>query len=124
LIGKKSKQGEKTMGDLNKSATKTNFKKANYETNLGIEFLPSLSGISNPDELKTVLSSLEEGVHSSDIPPVYALMLLNGIIHRSDVYKLINEENRAIGARVWSLLRMGGIQLEVPPIFDERGPKV
>jgi len=84
-----------------------------------VQFLSSIENIGSAADLKTVLSSVEEGLRSTDIPPVYALMLLNGILHRRDVYSIMNDENRAIGARIWGVLRTSGIQLEVPPILSD-----
>lgn len=84
-----------------------------------VQFLSSIENIGSATDLKTVLSSVEEGLRSMDIPPVYALMLLNGVLHRRDIYEIMNDENRAIGARIWGCLRTSGIQLELPPILGD-----
>jgi len=91
----------------------------NLSRGTDVQFLSSIENIASAADLKTVLSSVEEGLRGLDIPPVYALMLLNGVLHRRDVYSFMNEENRAIAARIWGHLRSSGIQLEVPPILSD-----
>jgi hypothetical protein len=93
-------------------------KDGDYKGGFEIEFLPSLHEVSNGEDLKTLLSSLEQGLKAHDLPPVYVLLLVNNLVERGEIYEWLTDETKAIGERVFAQLKLEGFQLEMPPIFS------
>jgi hypothetical protein len=81
------------------------------------QVLVNMDSINSAEDLNRVLTEVEQGLISHDIPPIHVLVLLRSILRRQDVYSIINDENRVIAARVWNNLRGNGIQLDIPPLL-------
>lgn len=73
--------------------------------------------IHTPEDLKRFLRGIIDKMSDDQAPPIYGATAINHLLTRSDIYDLLDNENKELARDVWLRLRSAGFQMKNPPIL-------
>jgi len=77
----------------------------------------ALERISSKEDLKHFLGMIVEKMDVEQAAPVYILTLMNHILTLSNIYSLLDEDNKEIARAIWLRMKQQGMQLRNPPML-------
>jgi hypothetical protein len=76
--------------------------------------------ISKSSDLKAFLVTVRDKLADEQSPAVTAMSAMNYLLSRTDIYSLMDSENKEIARDIWLRLKQTGLQLRNPPLlFDQ-----
>lgn len=73
--------------------------------------------ISTKGDLKNFLMGIRDKMTDNVAAPVYAMSAMNHLLGMSEIYALLDNENKEIARDIWLRLKQSGLQLRNPPLL-------
>ncbi|MEZ4752879.1 MAG: hypothetical protein R3A13_01005 [Bdellovibrionota bacterium] len=73
--------------------------------------------LSSAKELKKFLLNIRDKMTDGSAPAINALSAMNYLLCQSEIYTVLNEENKEIARDIWLRLRQAGLQVKNPPLL-------
>ena len=73
--------------------------------------------LSSAKELKKCLLDIRDKMTDNTAPPINALSVMNHLLSQSEIYDILNDENKEIARDIWLRLRQAGLQVKNPPML-------
>ncbi len=77
----------------------------------------NIGAISNKGDLKTFLVSIRDRMTDGSVAPIYAMTAMNSLLTMSEIYDLLDNENKEVARDIWLRLKQNGLQVRTPPIL-------
>ena len=75
--------------------------------------------IKSAKELKIFLTNIKNKLDDNSVSPIYAMTGLNSVLTMSNIYDLLDTNNKELAREIWLRLKKSGFQLNNPPmLFD------
>jgi hypothetical protein len=82
------------------------------------EITEYVSDIKSVDDMRQFLLSIRDRM-SDQCAPVYALAAMNRVLNLSNIYDILDGENKEIARDIWLRLKQAGFHVKTPPmLFD------
>ena len=73
--------------------------------------------LSSAKEAKKCLLSIRDKMTDNTAPPINVLSVMNYLLSQSEIYDILNDENKEIARDIWLRLRQAGLQVKNPPML-------
>lgn len=73
--------------------------------------------ISTKAELKKFLLRIRDRMDEDIAAPIYAVIALNHILSMSNIYTLLDNENKEVARDIWLRVKKSGMQVRNPPML-------
>jgi hypothetical protein len=77
----------------------------------------NFDSISTRADLNLFLLNLREKFQEGSAAPVFIISALNSVLNTSQIYALLDNENKEIARDIWLRVKQAGVQLKNPPIL-------
>lgn len=73
--------------------------------------------ITTAADLKAFLQSVRDKMTEEVAAPIYAMSAMNRVLNMSNIYDLLDNDNKEIARDIWLRLKQAGMQLHTPPLL-------
>jgi hypothetical protein len=99
---------------MSKKAPKTKSTKSSSDESTMIS---AADHVASKAELNAFLLSIRDKMEDETAAPLFALSALQYLMHRPNIYDLLDNDNREIARDLWLRIKKAGVQLKEPSML-------